>query len=66
MKRFFRNFIIIFICDIIALTIASIDVIPNDWKLHIMFLAGIIAGAIIAVIEEIIYDKEINKLNTND
>lgn len=52
MKRLLRNFIIIFICNLGAIILASMDIIPYNWKLQVMFLGGIISGAAIAAFDE--------------
>ncbi|MCH5167864.1 MAG: hypothetical protein J1F35_08300 [Erysipelotrichales bacterium] len=62
MKRFFRNFIIIFICDLVVFMIASMNAISDDWKLQIMFLGGIISGAIITTFDEEFSNNKIDKL----
>ena len=51
MSRFFRNVLIIGVCNFAALTIVS-NITSNDWKLQIMFLWGLISGAIISVFDE--------------
>lgn len=58
MKIFLRNFIIILICNLSSLAIVSSDNISDSWKLQIMFLGGIISGAVIAGIDAAVYDKK--------
>lgn len=64
MKRFLRNFIIILACNLCGYFIATMDAIPNNWTLEIMFIAGAACGAILAGLDAAAYDKEIDKLNT--
>lgn len=51
MSRFFRNVLIIGVCNFAALIIVS-NITSVDWKLQIMFLWGLISGAIISVFDE--------------
>ena len=59
MKRFFRNLVIIAVVDFSASALVSLDAISLDWKLSIMFLGGLIAGAIIAAFDERALQKKI-------
>lgn len=64
MKRFLRNFIIILACNLGGYAIATMNAIPDNWNLEIMFMAGVACGAILSALDAAAYDKEIEKLNT--
>ena len=52
MKRFFRNYLIIVAVEIAAFALASLDAIPFLWKLQVMFIGGIAAGAVVCFLDE--------------